>query len=448
MRPVLSGHVRNPVCLALLLAALGAAGCASDPGRRVVARVNDRTLTASELVALLPDRVDPTRNDSTLKRRQLEDLIIKELVAQEAERRGLDEFTAHHEELGLRSYLIQELYRHVTAAGREITPAGLDSAYRELATETRLRIIEVEAESTARAVEDELARGVAFESLAVRWSVLPNAAAGGDVGWLPGVWLETPLKPLVEGLEPGDHTPAVFVRDRWQLVKLEGRREADPPPPPLEQIRGELLVRLRQFRQQLLAQEYQSRVRRRLEFVPEGVAVITKPVDSITPAEKEIPVAIRDGEKYVKVGRLIHVLRRFTPALDSAMRRYAVERELQEDLMYEEALALGLDRLPSLRDSVARYRRRLLNQALYQQAVVESVSVSAEEVRAWFETNRADFPGAGFETAAAQIEARLLNERRAEARRALVERLRAAATVKIEERVLRGIRQNPDGSWQ
>jgi len=433
---------------ALLSAVLLLAVCRSDPARRAVARVNGRALTVSELAATLPDRVDPMRNDSTVKRRYLEELIIKELVAQEAERRGLEEVTSHHEELGLKAFLIQELYRRVTAAGREVTPEGLDSAYGGLATELRLRLIEVAEESVARRVTAELAQGVPFESLAVRRSVLPNAASGGDLGWLPGVWLETPVRVLVEELEPGEHTPAVPVRDRWQFVKLEGRREADPPLPPLEQIRGELLVRLRQFRQQLLAREYQSQVRRRLEFVPEGIAVIIKPADSITPAEKEVPVAIRDGEKYVKVARLMHVLRRFPPALDSAMRCYAVERELEEDLMYEEALALGLDRLPSVRDSVARYRRRLLNQALYQRAVVESVKVSEAEIRDRFEANRDEFPGADFATAATQVEAGLLNERRDTAWRELVERLRSEAKITIDERVLRDIGQNPDGSWQ
>lgn len=435
-------------CLALLSAVALFSACRTEPGRREVARVDGRPITVAELLQVLPTVPMPDRDDSTLKRRFLEELINREVLAGEAERRGLDEAISYYYEVGKKSYTTQEFYRHVTAPARDVSRAALDSAYRELATELHLRIIEVDAESTARELERELARGVPFESLAVHRSELPNAPAGGDLGWLPGVWLDGSVKEVVALLSPGEHTPAMPVLGRWQLLRLEGRREADPPPPPFEAIGGELTVRLRQFRQQQLAQQYQARLRKRLAYLPEGVAAAVKPVDSITPEELELPVAILDGEKYVKVARLMHVLKRLSPAFDTAMRRHTVEREIEEDLMYDEALELGLDRARSVQDSVADYRRRLLEQALYQQVVLDSVAVDEDEVRAWFEEHREDFGGADFAAAAGHIEGRLLRERREAARRALTERLRAQAKVRIDRRVLREIRQQPDGSWQ
>lgn len=446
---IVNGVLPSCVRLVLLVAAVSLApGCRPAPGQRPVARVNGRVITAAELTRILPGKVDPARDDVEFARRYLEELIDLELFVQEAGRRGLDSVIEYQLELARKAFVTQELYNLVVSPAGEITPAALDSAHRELGVEFSLRVIEVEPESLARRLEQELAQGAKFESLAVRWSELPNAVAGGDAGWLPGVWLEAPVKAAVMQLAPGGHTPALPVYGKWQILQLEGRRAADPPPPPLAAIGGELTVRLRQFRQQGLAQEFLARLRRRLVFVPEGLAIVTRPADSITPAEQEAPVAIRDSTKYVKVGRLMHVLRRFPPALDTAMRAYAVRREIEEDLIYDEGLARKLDQLPAARESLAVHRRRLLYEALFRQAIGDSVEVSDGEVRQYYDEHRDNFPGADFAAVAPHIRQRLLPERRVAARREFAAGLRRRAKVSVDERGLRSIRQNPDGSWQ
>ncbi|MFO7676555.1 MAG: peptidylprolyl isomerase [bacterium] len=434
--------------LACAAAACILTSCRAAPGDRVVARVNGQAITVSRLGRSLPRKVDPERDNLALVRRSLDNIIDHELLIQEAVRQGLDSVIEFELERARKAFVSQELYADVVSPARDVSEAALDSAYRGLGVELHLRVIEVEQKSLARRLERELAAGERFDSLAARWSELPNAAAGGDAGWMPAAWVEAPVKDAVGRLEPGGHTPALPVYGRWQILRLEDRREADPQPPPLEQIGGELTVRFRQFRQHGLAQEYMAALRKRLLFLPEGLALCVRPADSLTEAEFEAPVAVRDGRQYVKVGRLMHLLRRFPPALDSAMRSYAVRREVEEDLIYEDGLARGLDRRPAVRDSLDARRQALLYEALHARVVADRGEISEAELREHFEENRDRYPGVEFEGAAEHIAVRLRSERRRAARLAYAAGLRSRAKVRVDERVLRSIRQGPDGKWQ
>ncbi len=430
--------MRLLIVMAAALAVLG--GCAARPGSRAVAIVNGRPITVEDLSRALPFSTDTTAAGDSVRRAVLDALVLKELFVQEAERAGLERDIEYQYELEKKGIVTQELYNSIVAPGNRLGEAELQNAYRMLQTELHLQVIAVKSDSLLRVVQAELAHGAPFESVAARRSTHVSARAGGDLGFIPLLAVEEPLRSRVIPLEPGQMTEPTWFDNAWQIVRLLERRPADPPPPPLGELRQELEMRLKQMRRRELANKFLADLRARLEFNPAGLDIMCKPLDSITEADKEVWVAIKDKQKYVKVGRLLHIAARFTPALDTAMKKYTVRREVEEDLLYEEALDKGLAETPEVKEKLARKRADLLYQALYKRAVTDAVSVTDEAVAAYYEQNRGNFVDADPAAVSGMIRYRLQAEMRDSLFSALKDRLRAAANVKIDDRLIRQAR--------
>jgi len=250
---------------------------------------------------------------------------------------------------------------------------------------------------------------------------------------MPELAIEEPLRSAVLALAPGEWTRPVKSAGRYQLVRLVDRRPADPPPPPYGELKQELAFRLKRQKRRQLAEEYLAGLRQRLTYNERGLAILCKPADSITAEEQEEWVAIKDNSKYVKVGRLMHIVRRFPASLDTALRKYAVRREIEEDVMYEDGRARGLDRLASVRGPLADRRRNLLYQALYRQAITDRIEVTDDEVRRFYEEHRDSYPGQDAAQAAPAIRFRLYAERRDRRYAEFRDELRAGARIEIIE---------------
>jgi|GEM_PF-547884 len=439
-------EVRSPIrhfafCIlhfAVCIAVLTLVGC-RKPGTEVVAWVNGEPISAKRLIEAMPWQVDSSANADSLKSAVLDGLINKEIMAQEAERLGLDESIAYRLELEKKGLVSQELYNAVVAEGNKLTDLDLAAAHRLLQTEVNLKLLEVRSEDLARQISAELDKGVPFETLSARHSVHPAARSGGNLGFLPELAVDEPLRSVVLALKPGEHSGPVKAGRNWQVAQLEDRRPAEPPPPPLGEMKQELEFRLKQQQRRRLANEYLDKLRARLEFDEDGLNILTKPVDSITAEEQEHSVAVKDGSKYVKVSRLLKVARRFPAGLDTAMRKYAVRREIEEDLIYEDGLERGLDKLPQVQEKLDAKRDDLLYEALFKREVMDKVNVGDDEIRAYFEQNKGNFPGGDLSSVTGLIRNRIFEARRDSLAGAFRERMRAGAEVKVNAAALKTI---------
>ncbi|MEO0081558.1 MAG: peptidyl-prolyl cis-trans isomerase [candidate division WOR-3 bacterium] len=414
-------------------------------GRAVVARVNGKPILASELAEVLPARPDSGNSWDSVRRRALDDLVTRELFVQEAERRGIGDSIAYQLELDRKRLVTQELYNAVVAKGNQVSEVELAAAYRLLANEVHVQLISVASESLATRIVAELATGVPFETLAVRYSEDRIAAAGGDIGYVPELAFDEPLRSAVLALSPGEWTKPVKVGEGYQLVRLVERRPADPAPPPYGELKQELLFRLKQQKRRQLAEAYLAQVRARLTYNPRGLDIMCKPVDSITAEEQEEWVAIKDNSKYVKVGRLLHIARRFPASLDTTMRKYTIRREIQDDVLYEDGLTRGFDRLASVKRQLDDRRRDLLYQALYKREVIDRTQVTDDDVRRYYEEHRSSYPGQDADAAAPAIRLALFAERRDQRFAQFRDELRSRARIEIVEAALAGVEPGQAG---
>ncbi len=424
----------------LLLIALFAA-CAG-PDRQNVAVVNGEPVTAAELASSLPLGIDSGQSLDSVRRQVLDKYISKKLLVQEALRQGLDKAIRYRLELEERSLVNQELYNDVVESGNRLSDLEVQNSYKLLKTEAHVKRIVVRAETLAHRIAREFQAGVPFESLAVRYSVHPSGPAGGDMGYVSPFHIDEPVRSVVLGLKPGQLSEPIRTGDEYELVLLSDTRPSEKPVPPLGEFRQELEFRLKQQRRRDLATEFLANLRSRLEFNPAGLDILCRPVDSITEAEKEVPVAVKDGSKYVKVGRLLHVAARFPPALDTAMRHYAIKREVEEDLLYEEARSRGLDRKPEVTRALERRRADLLYEALYKQEVADRVEVTDAAVFDYWRTHRDKFPDPDSNAVVGLIRNRLQAELRDMRLQEYLAGLRSRARIEVNERLLATVRRD------
>jgi len=95
-----------------------------------------------------------------------------------------------------------------------------------------------EVYSRANNIYRELMAGASFEELADRHSSDPNAAAGGDLGWLRVADLPEFFQDVLSGMKPGDISQVLRESAGFRIVKLV-EREAERPYK-FEEIKTEL----------------------------------------------------------------------------------------------------------------------------------------------------------------------------------------------------------------
>jgi peptidyl-prolyl cis-trans isomerase C len=434
--------MRTLLLSALLTAAL--VGC--NPGTRPVATVDGEAITVSQLADKLPPNLDTTAKAESIKLTTLNRMIDQKVVVREARRRDLEKDIQYELEKNQKFLVTQRLFEAVTEQVGAVSDADLRSAYELLKTEAHLQVMVIKNESLARQAAAELDAGVPFETLAARYSSNPTAAKGGDVGFVPELYIEEPVRSEVLKLNPGEHTAPTSAGGQWQIVRLLESRPASPPPPSLDdkEFHEQLARRLQQQQRRALANKYLVDLRARVKYNEPGMQLLmTKPVDSMTDADKEVQVAVRDGKQYVKVLRLLKVARDFPVQLDTGLKRYAIQREIEEDLMYEDGLKRGLEKLPKVAKQLAERHEDLLYQALYNQEVAAKVNITDEEIRAYYDANRQQFVEPDFEKVKASIRDRLTRERTVGMQQEYIAGLRAKAKITIDEKLLKSVRPTP-----
>lgn len=205
-----------------------------------VATVNGESITQAQL-SMYAQRRGPEADRADL----LNDLVSIQLLAQAAQREGLDRRPEVAGELAAqRAAILAQAAVRQRLEAVEVTDEQVEAEYQrfideELGEELHARHILVADPEQAQALIDQLDDGADFARLAREHSSDGSAPAGGDLGWFePGMMVE-PFGQVASELEVGSHTRApVQTRFGWHVIKLEGRRSADPPD--LAEIRDEV----------------------------------------------------------------------------------------------------------------------------------------------------------------------------------------------------------------
>jgi peptidyl-prolyl cis-trans isomerase C len=193
-----------------------------------------------------------------------EQVVLREIFAQEAEKRGIAA-TADYKaqmELARQSILIRELFEDYKKKN-PVTDAEAKAEYDKFkaqatGTEYRARHILVEGEDEAKALIAQIKGGAKFEDLAKAKSKDPGSGQnGGDLDFAkPESYVPEFGKAMV-ALKKGEMTDTpVKSQFGWHVIRLEDTRDAQFPE--FEAVKGQI----QQRQSQMKLQKYQEDLRK------------------------------------------------------------------------------------------------------------------------------------------------------------------------------------------
>ena len=187
-----------------------------------------------------------------LEQQVRDEAVLREILTQEAERRGLVQSPAYKEqmELARQSILIRELITDFQK-NSPVSDAEVLAEYNKAKAqagdkEFRARHILVDSEDEAKALIAKIKGGAAFTDVAKASSKDSGSAPqGGDLGWASPSSFVPEFGKAMAALQKGQLTEApVQSSFGWHVILLEDTREAQLPP--VEEVKGQIVQQLTQ----------------------------------------------------------------------------------------------------------------------------------------------------------------------------------------------------------
>jgi peptidyl-prolyl cis-trans isomerase C len=212
--------------------------------------VNGVQIPRARIDAIVKAQEQQGAKDSPELRAAITDrLIMNEVVAQEATRKGLAKSPEVQAQLELvRQNVLLNAYRQDFVKNNPIPDSQLKAEYDKIRSqvgdkEYKARHILVEKEDDAKAIVANLKKGQKFEDLAKQSKDPGSKDKGGDLDWnSPGSYVK-PFGDALTKLEKGKYTEVpVQTQFGWHVIMLEDVRPTKFPP--FEEVKPQLAERM------------------------------------------------------------------------------------------------------------------------------------------------------------------------------------------------------------
>jgi len=242
-----------------------------------VAIVNGKPVPKARLDLLLQQAARGGQQQMTpeLEARARDEVVLREVFAQEAEKRGIAASANYRSqmELARQTILIRELFTNYQEKN-PVTDADAQAEYdkfkaQNTGTEYHARHILVEKEDAAKDLLKQLKAGAKFDELAKKHSTDKGSGAnGGDLDFAkPESYVPEFGKAMI-ALKKGETTEApVKSQFGWHIIKLEDTREAKFPT--FEEVKPQVVQRLQQQKLQQFQDELRKKAKTDYKFAGE-----------------------------------------------------------------------------------------------------------------------------------------------------------------------------------
>ena len=203
-----------------------------------VARVNGVAIPKSRLDFMVQQQTQRGAPDNDQLRAQVRDeLVNREIVAQEAQRLGLAKAPETQMQMELaRQEVLVGAYLRDFVRKNPITDADIQKEYDRAKAQTgakeyQARHILVESEDQAKDLIAQLKKGAKFEDLAAKNSKDPGTKDhGGELGWNVPTVFDKAFADAMTKLDKGKITDApVQTRFGWHVIQLQDVRDVKFP---------------------------------------------------------------------------------------------------------------------------------------------------------------------------------------------------------------------------
>ena len=236
-RRALHGAVSRGLASCLVAAFVFAAPLARAQDDPVVARVNGTEIRQSDLNTAEEDVGNQVAQMAPDAKREYLISFVADmmLVAKAAEAKKVQDSAEFKRRLNLaRTKLLMEQFLQAEAK-TAVTEAAMRKVYDEAVgqmskePEVRARHILVETEDEAKTVLAELKNGKDFAELAKSKSKDPGSADGGDLGYFTKDQMVPEFSEVAFKLDKGALSDPVKSQFGWHIIKVEDKREKQPP---------------------------------------------------------------------------------------------------------------------------------------------------------------------------------------------------------------------------
>lgn len=241
-----------------------------------VATVNGAPISQARFNFLLQQAQQQGQPDSPEVRKNLrEKLIIEEVVAQEALKKGMDKSADVNTQIDLarqtiliRAYL--QDYIKNNPLGDDVLKAEYEKIKSQMGDkEYHARHILVEKEAEAKEIIAKLKKGEKFEKLAEKSKDPGSKAKGGDLGWAAPANFVPEFSAAMTKLQKGQYTTEpVKSQFGYHIIKLEDSRTMQAPP--FDEVKQNLRQRAQQ--QQIDKMISDLRAKAKIEETAEAAA--------------------------------------------------------------------------------------------------------------------------------------------------------------------------------
>jgi peptidyl-prolyl cis-trans isomerase C len=256
--------------VSMALAAAGPVGAqdakAPAPGSKPVS-VNGKVIPKARVDFVAKDRVAQGQADNDqLRGAILDTLINQEILAQEAEKKGLAKSSTvqmqvdlARQEILARAIVNDHLKSH--AVKDDAVRAEYDKIKSQRASqEYRARHILVDKEDEAKAIIDRIKKGEKFEDLAKLSKDPGSKDRGGDLDWASPTNFVKPFGDAMTKLEKGKFTEApVQTQFGWHVIRLDDVRTTQFPP--FDEVKQQIVNFMQNQEIQKLVSELRSKAK-------------------------------------------------------------------------------------------------------------------------------------------------------------------------------------------
>jgi parvulin-like peptidyl-prolyl isomerase len=252
-----------------------------------LAKVGSATITQADLereIKTLPEFAQKLFEGSGGKEKFLNELIKKELLYQEALKKGLDkdpEYQRKVEEFK-KLTLIGQLLEKEVESKTKVTDQDIKNYYEkhksELAPVTQIRVshILVKSEEEAKNISESLRKGGDFAKVAGEKSVdAATAKNGGDLGYMSKGQMLPEIEAAASRLKPGEVSEPIKTKSGYEIIEVTDVKFGKPME--FERVKNVLFQRLSAEKQKEVFDAYMENLKKsyKVEINKEAVSKLS-----------------------------------------------------------------------------------------------------------------------------------------------------------------------------
>lgn len=234
---------------------------------KAVATVNGQAIPQAVYDAFVSEqKAQGAPDNAELQGAVKEELIRRELLAQEAKKKGLDKkgTVPGQIELAKQAVLIRAFLTDYVQA-HPISEDHLKAEYEAIktnlgSTEYKARHVLVDKEDDAKAIIAKLDKGEKFSELAKQSKDPGSKDKGGELGWSSPSTYVKPFGEALTKLKKGEYTKTPVKSDfGYHVIQLDDSRPMTPPP--YEQVKQQLQQRASQQQIEQLVKDLRTKAK-------------------------------------------------------------------------------------------------------------------------------------------------------------------------------------------